>query len=346
MEQNELVGHAHKEISRWRNIWTVRSDAERANKTKRISIWKKNKAVLWYYPSPDKKYDIPVFHVYSLVNRASILDLAPGTSLIEGFGSRGYDVYLLDWGAPAYEDKDITLENYIVSYLQQAVKRAIRHSGAAEISLIGYCLGGTMAAIYAAIAEEPIRNLIFIATPVDMKNLPIMNKWVEALRSGTIQPASFFREIGIVPREFIKAGVRLCTVPLYFSHYFSLLQRAHDEAYVRKWKLFNDWTNDHIPFSSAAFLDLMDLVAQNKIINGLLRIKGKSVQLENITANLLVVCTNGDRLIPAELSYPIIEKASSHDKTYQQVEGGHVSFALQGGMPEFWDEWLKQRSSL
>lgn len=50
----------------------------------------------------------------------------------------GYEVYLLDWGSPGYEDKKIGLDTYIEKYLKQAVKRAIRHSGAEEITIIGY----------------------------------------------------------------------------------------------------------------------------------------------------------------------------------------------------------------
>lgn len=344
MKKGCTVTDWEKEKSRWRNIASVSSIEANIKGTRRIPIWKKNKAVLWYYPSPCKKYDTPVFHVYSLVNQAYILDLAPGSSLIEGFVSNGYDVYLLDWGEPRYEDKDLKLENYIIDYLQQATKRALRHSRAPEISMIGYCLGGTLAAIYAAIAEEPIKNLVLMTTPIDTSSPPVFDKWIQAIQKGDLDLNPLINEFGVIPPQFVKAGVRLITAPIYFSHYFSLLHRAYDDQYVVKWKLFNKWTNDHIPFTGGMLCDLLDLAADNQLFNGDLKIRGENVLLENISANLLVISTSEDRLVPAELSQPIMDKASSEDKTYKNVRGGHISLALKGRMPDVLQAWLSGRS--
>ncbi|OXS64683.1 alpha/beta fold hydrolase [Priestia filamentosa] len=333
-----------KEKKRWNNIVGITNIATNQEGTKRIPVWKKNKSVLWYYPSPCKKYNIPVFHVYSLVNQPYILDLTPGTSLVEGFISNGYDVYLLDWGSPQYEDKDLTLEDYIVDYLHQAVKRALRYSNVSEISMIGYCLGGTLSAIYATIFQEPIRNLVLLTTPIDMSRPPVFDKWIQAIQKEELNLNPLIDIWGIIPAEYIKYGIRLVTSPIYFSQYFSLLRRAHENQYVVRWKLFNKWTNDHIPFSGALLRNLLDLAAGNKLINGDLQIKGKSVYLENITANLLVISTGEDRLVPEELSQPIMDKVFVKDKTYKHLKGGHVSLALKGRMPDVLQNWLSDRS--
>lgn len=344
MKKDDIITHWEKEKARWKNIVNISSVDPNQEATKRIPIWKKNKSVLWYYPSPCKKYDIPVFHVYSLVNQAYILDLMPGSSLIEGFVMDGYDVYVLDWGKPNYEDKDLKLENYIVDYLQKAVKRSLRHSGASEISMIGYCLGGTLAAIYAAIAEEPIKNLMLMTTPIDISDPPIVDKWVQAIQRGDFDLKPLIRAWGLMPAPFIKAGVRLVSVPVYFTHYISLLQRAYNDQYVARWKQFNKWANDHIPFAGETLCDLLDLVKDNQLINGGLQIKGKNVLLENISSNLLVITTSEDRLIPEELSKPIMDQVASKDKTYKYLKGGHASLALKSKMPNALQVWLAERS--
>ncbi|MDQ7860862.1 hypothetical protein RCO48_06780 [Peribacillus frigoritolerans] len=77
------------------------------------------------------------FLIYSLINTPLILDLSPGNSLIESFVNEGFDVYLLDFGSPGYEDGDISIEDYIVDYIQKGVQRALRHSGASEITVMG-----------------------------------------------------------------------------------------------------------------------------------------------------------------------------------------------------------------
>src|SRR5919199_289207 len=132
-------------------------------------VWTKNKAKLYRYePSAEKKYPVPILIVYALINRPYVLDLLPGNSFIEYLTSEGFDVYLLDWGIPGDEDKDLDVEHYILDYLRVAAKRVLSTSRATEYTLFGYCMGGTMAARYASLfPEKPLVNLILLTTPID-----------------------------------------------------------------------------------------------------------------------------------------------------------------------------------
>src|SRR4051794_33471729 len=138
-----------KEKVRWNQLNKVLTEPKPdIVSTPREIIWKKNKSTLYFHPAKEKKYKIPLFLVYSLLNKSYILDIGEGSSVVGGLTERGYDVYFLDWGSPGYEDRGITLDNYIFDYLENAVKRALRHSLAEKISMVGYCLGGTISAIF------------------------------------------------------------------------------------------------------------------------------------------------------------------------------------------------------
>ncbi|MDX5474964.1 MAG: alpha/beta fold hydrolase [Bacillaceae bacterium] len=315
--------------------------------TKRNAIWKKNKATLWYYKSPKKQYSEPLFLIYSLVNQPFILDLYPGNSMIESFVNNGYDVYLLDFGIPGYEDKDITVDNYIIDYIQNAVRRCIKHANAKAVTIIGYCLGGTFAAVYAAIADEPIRNLILDVTPIDFSDLNQYDQLMSDFRNGDLQVDEIIDAYGVIPAFLMKAGVRMITSPVYYSRYLALLKKYEDEQYVQKWHRFNDWAEGHIPFAGAALKQLInDYVRENKLVNGKIKINGHPVHLENITANLLVISAKDDKLVPQSQTYPIMNLVSSRDKTYKLVSGGHTSMGFKnGGLPEPLDEWLPKRST-
>src|SRR5919206_4111629 len=129
-------------------------------------VWTKNKAKLYrYQPAAEKKYPVPILMVYALINRPYVLDLVPGNSLIEFLIGEGFDVYLLDWGIPGDEDKNLDFENYILDYLPRVVKKVMRTSGAEEFTLFGYCMGGTMSAMYASLFPENIKNLILLTAP-------------------------------------------------------------------------------------------------------------------------------------------------------------------------------------
>jgi polyhydroxyalkanoate synthase subunit PhaC len=313
--------------------------------TKREAVWKRNKATLWYYPPVEKKYRVPVFWVYSLVNQPFILDLGPGISLIEAFGKEGFEVYLLDFGIPGYEDGDISIDKYVTDYIQIAVQRALRHSGAEELSMIGSCLGGTLAAMYAAVADEPIKNLILAAAPIDFSHFPIFDQWSKAVTDGSVNFDEFIDAIQIVPASNMKKGMRLLTSPVYYSPYLSLLNKADNPQYVDRWRRLNAWTNAHIPFTGAAMKQLTnDLGKQNKLVKGNLSIRNKRVSLKNIKSNLLVVTTEGDDLVPVEMIKPVINLVSSKDKTFRLLERGHATISISGSIPGYIAEWLPSRS--
>src|SRR5215210_7967664 len=108
-------------------------------RTPKEVVWTKNKAKLYRYePSAEKKYSVPLLMVYALINRPYVLDILPGNSFIE---------YLIG------EDFD----NYILDYLPRAVRKVLRTSGAEEFTLLGYCMGGTMSAMYASLFPESLK---------------------------------------------------------------------------------------------------------------------------------------------------------------------------------------------
>ncbi|MCP1160263.1 MULTISPECIES: alpha/beta fold hydrolase [Bacillus] len=337
---------SEKEQERWRGFFRTLSAAQPDQGcTYRRAVWKKNKAVLWHYPPAERKYSTPMFLIYSLINQPYILDLAPNESMIEVLVNKGYDVYLIDFGAPGYEDKDLTITDYIRDYIAKAAARALRHSGASELTVMGFCLGGTIAAIYASISEEPIKNLVLFVTPIDFSILPAYDEWIEAVSTGRADFDAVIDALGIIPAPLMEAGMRLLTSPIYLSHYLSLLNRSYDEKYTEKWQRFNTWTSGHIPFSGAALKQIFhELGRRNSLMDGSLIIDGKKADLANIQANLLAVATAGDRLVPREQVEPVIGLVSSRDRTFHLQHGGHANLATGGQLPPYLTDWLHEHS--
>src|SRR5262245_26723309 len=88
----------------------------------------------------------PILLVPSLINRWYVLDLFPGSSLVEALVGIGLDTFCLDWGVPGDEDRFLDWDA-VVSRLSRAVRMVQRKTGAARIALVGYCMGGTLAGI-------------------------------------------------------------------------------------------------------------------------------------------------------------------------------------------------------
>jgi class III poly(R)-hydroxyalkanoic acid synthase PhaC subunit len=334
-----------REIYRWNQVYKVYTEPKpEIESTPRECVWKKNKTTLWYHPAEEKKYKTPIFLVYSLLNKSYILDVGKGSSVVGGLTERGYDVYLLDWGSPGLEDSEITLDNYIIDYLESAVKRALRHSGAKEISMVGYCLGGTLAAIFTSITDLPIKNLVIAAVPIDFSIGIVPQKWLDSLQNGELSFDRFADAYGTLPSEFLYLMFRMLS-PIYGSPTINLVTRAHDYEYVTKWRRMDKWTKDTASFSGAAFKQMFnDLYKDNKLMYGELIIGGKKVDLKNINCSLFVFSTSRDTLVLEQQTLPVLDLVSSEDKTYEVFDAGHVSLALTGQFAVFVDKWISSRS--
>ena len=178
--------------------------------TPRETVWTKNKAKLYRYkPEGEKKHRTPIFMVYALINKPYILDLMPGNSLIEHLVEEGFDVYLLDWGVPGDEDKDTTFEDYVLDYIRPATKRVLWTSGADGYTLFGYCMGGTMSAIYASLfPDKPLENLVLLTAPIDFtpEEIGLLGLWT---REEYLDPDLLAESFGNIPDDVIDNSMQM-----------------------------------------------------------------------------------------------------------------------------------------
>ena len=119
-----------------------------------------------YQPLAKQKYATPLLIVYAFINRPYVLDFQPETSVIQKYLMAGFDVYMIDWGYPTAADQFLNLDDY-VDYIDRSVERIKSLTGVDRINLHGYCLGGTLSAIYTALRQKNIKNLVLQAAPID-----------------------------------------------------------------------------------------------------------------------------------------------------------------------------------
>lgn len=313
-------------------------------------IWTKNKAKLYrYQPNAKKTYKVPILMIYALINKPYILDLTPGHSLIEYLTNKGYDVYLLDWGTPGYEDRHMKLDDYIMDYIPRAVKKVLRTSGAEEITLFGYCIGGTLVSIFAALHPNwPIRNLIFLTSPFDFEDADLFTVWLDERYFNLDKLVDTF---GNVPPEIIDFGNKLLKPYVNFvKPYVNLFTRADDEDFVKNWRLLQKWVADGVPFPGEAYRQwIRDFYQQNKLIKDELYIRGQQVKLSNITANVLNIAADRDHIAIPKQTANLMNKISSKDKTFKLLRAGHVSVTVGKNASTttypLIDEWLSERSN-
>ena len=319
--------------------------------TPKETIWTKNKAKLYHYqPGVEKKYSTPILIVYALINRPYVLDLIPGNSLIEFLTGEGYDVYMIDWGIPGPEDNELTFEDYVLDYIPRSVRKVLKHSGADELTLFGYCMGGTMSAMYASLFPEHLKNLILMTTPTAFprEEIGLYKLFTDEKYLDVDIIADAF---GNVPGEMVDTGNRMLKpVDNYVGTYVSMWERIFDEKPMETWLAMNKWVNDGPPFPGQAFKQwIRDFYRDNKLVKGEVVLRGHHVDLSNIETPLLNIAAKKDHICTLPQAEATMDLVSSRDKEFFVVDAGHVGLMTgRGAKKGLWpklDEWLSGRSN-
>jgi polyhydroxyalkanoate synthase len=328
------------------------TDASIAQTPKQL-IWTLNKVKLYRYTPvepPEKRHRVPLLLVFAIMNRPHVLDLRPGHSFVEYMINQGYDVYLLDWGIPGPEDKDLTYDDYTLDYLPRVVRKVKAVTKSSEFSMLGWCLGALIATLYAALRpDDGLKNLILLTAPLDFSDRTAggFSRWVS---HPAFDPGKLSAAFGNVPGEMIDVGAKLLKpVENFIGTYTNLWDNIEDPGRVEAWHAMNTWVRDIIPMSGAAYEQLIkEFYKENRLVEGTLFLRGEYVDLGQLRARLLNVIAEADHITPPCQSESIMDLVGSEDKEVFRVHGGHIGImAGRGAEKKTWphiDAWLAERS--
>jgi polyhydroxyalkanoate synthase subunit PhaC len=311
-------------------------------------VWTRNKTTLFRYrPLAPRAHATPVLLVYALINKPYILDLRPENSFVGHLLLDGYDVFLLDWGTPGWEDRGTTLDELVGEHLPKAVERMRRAGGADEYTLFGYCMGGTMAAMHAALRPEGLRNLIALTAPIDFSDAGTYSVWTDPRHLDAEMVA---RALGNVPGSLIDFGNKMLKpVTNFVGAQTTMWERLLAGRDMTSWLAMNQWVNDGVPFPGAAFAQwIRDYYQENRLARGEIVIGGEPVDLARIGAPLLAIAGANDHIVPPAMARPLVDLVSSADREYLELPAGHVGLlAGSGAQKSLWPRvtaWLRDRS--
>jgi polyhydroxyalkanoate synthase len=316
-------------------------------------VWRLNKTKLYRFRPvrpPEERHPVPLLLVYALINKPFIFDLIPGRSFIEYMIEQGFDVYLLDWGTPGPEDKNTSLDDYVTQYLHRAVRKVLRVSGSPDLSMLGYCLGATLAVMYAAnYPTTPIRNIILLAAPIDFSSQPkgSMAVWLEEDR---LDVDKLVDTLGNIPGELIREWSKLLKpMENFVGIYVTLWKQLEDKSAVWGWQAVNRWVEDVVPVAGEAFRQYVKaFVHENRLVRGEYKIDGQPVNIASIQASLLNIVAQYDHLVDRSQAESVMDLVSSQDKELKVIPSTHVGIMLsRRAKYKLWPEvagWLGERS--
>lgn len=305
-----------------------------------------------------RRFAIPLVLVPPLGVFAWIFDLMADRSMVKYFLAHGFDVYLIDWGTPREDDRDLSLEHYVSDWFPKAMKAIREHSGSEELSMLGYCMGGLLSLLYLAAARDnKVVNLVTIASPVDMHKMGfvgtayrLLSKPVWAVGRVTgLRIDQMQRGIFHVPGSRLSLMFKMTNPAGTVSSYIELVRNMADDEYVSRYMTMNEWFTNMPDYPGATIQELIrKLGLYNRLARGRIRIGGREASFLDIRSNLLAFAGDNDKIVPIASAEAILNVVSSQDKEFHIVPGGHAGVFTGGKATHTtWaisKDWLSLRS--
>jgi polyhydroxyalkanoate synthase len=313
-----------REKKRWENLSSLwRRPKPEVGVTPADVVHRENKwRLLRYQRSTAARFSTPVLLVPSLINRHYVLDLMPGKSFAEWLVAQGHDVYCIDWGTPGPEDRYLEFDDICDGYIGRAVRKVARASSRGKAHVLGYCLGGTLAAIYTSARPERVASLTALAAPVSFHDDGLLSQWT---RSPTFDVRALVEAMGNVPWQLMQSAFHMLRPTLTLSKAVHLLDKAWNDEFIDGFLAIETWGNDNVSFPGEAYRRYIEeLYRGDALMRGTFTLSGRPARLEQITCPTLAVTFEHDNIVPWRSAAPLVDRVASQDKQRIHIAGGHV----------------------
>lgn len=268
--------------------------------------------LIQYNPQTDAVYREPVLIVPSWIMKYYILDLSPHNSLVGYLVRKGHTVLMISWRNPDARDRDLGLADYLRQGLLAGLEQAGAVGGGAPVHAVGYCLGGTLLAMAAALHGDdqvagrkplpaPLASISLIAAQTDFSEPGELGLFIDDSELAFLDALMW--EQGYLTGDQMAASFQLL-------HARDLVwSRMMREYLLGRRSAPNDlmaWNADstRLPFRMHSEY-LHQLFLRNDLAEGRYLIDGKPVLLSSITAPMFVLATERDHVSPWRSVYKI-----------------------------------------
>ena len=299
------------------------------------------------YAAPQRRYRTPILFAYSLINRWYILDFLPGRSLIEYLTREGFDVYAIDWGIAGPGEQHLSWEELLGSLVRQAVRWTLRASNSEELTLYGYCMGGTLALAYTSLYPEGVRNFVAQATPVDFSHGGLYSLWTQP---GHFDVDSLVDAYGNIPSRVLESGFFAAAPVQRLTRWLDVCRHIDEPEYVTTFLAMERWGADAVPFPGEVYRQyIKDCYQQNLFCQGKMEVGGERVELGRIRGAVLNIIAEQDTIAPPPMSEPLPKLVGSKDTQTMRFPVGHIGLSASSKSPtQVWPavaQWISARSS-
>jgi polyhydroxyalkanoate synthase len=278
--------------------------------------------LIQYIPDTDKVYAEPVLITPAWIMKYYILDLTPKHSLVQYLVSKGHTVFMISWKNPKKKDRNLGMQDYIDLGVMSALDVISAVVPEQKIHLVGYCLGGTLAAITAAAMgrekDTRLASMTLFAAQTDFTEPGELGLFIDESQ------ISFLENI-MMEKGYLDTHQMAGAFQLLRSNDLIWSRMVHDYLLGQRKPLTDlmAWNADatRLPYKMHSEY-LRNLFLNNELAEGKFKVNGKPVALKNIKVPIFVVATERDHVSPWHSVFKI-NILTPQDVTFTLTSGGH-----------------------
>ncbi|MAZ03522.1 MAG: poly-beta-hydroxybutyrate polymerase [Sneathiella sp.] len=238
-----------------------------------------------------------VLLVPSLVNRAYVLDLMPGRSLVDFLAECGIRPLVLDWQAPGEQERGFDVADYVTERICPAIEFVAEKYPASPLHLAGYCMGGTFAVAAALRQQEKIRSFIAIASPWDFH--AEIGGQAKILLSQREMWANILGGFGELPVDLLQTFFASLDPNLGLRKFSKFAKMDMSSEQAQEFVAIEDWLNDGYPLVKGVAADVFDKwYDRNEPGLGSWKVDGAVVRPQDIKIPSLIAVPKTDKIVP------------------------------------------------
>ncbi|NMG74542.1 alpha/beta fold hydrolase [Aromatoleum diolicum] len=283
--------------------------------------------VIHYAPTRPKVHAQPVVIVTPWINKFYILDLVSKKSMVRYLLDQGLDVFITSWKNPDASMRDVRFDTYLQDGVHAIVETARQFTGAPKVHAVGYCIGGTVLAMYMAWAnkrfppdEVPVADWTLLTTLVDFHKPGDIEVFIDDASVRYL--AENMARKGFLDGKEMASAFRLLRSNSLIWHYV-VHGWLYGEAPLAFDVLYWNMDTTRMPFAMHSWY-LRELYLENRLIEpGALTVAGEALDLSNVTQPLYAVSAEDDHIAPWTQTYRINNLVTG-PKRYVLSSSGHI----------------------
>ncbi|HUL19314.1 MAG TPA: alpha/beta fold hydrolase, partial [Steroidobacteraceae bacterium] len=286
--------------------------------------------LLQYSPQTPHVYAEPVLITPAWIMKYYILDLSPKNSLVRYLVEKGHTVFMISWKNPDAADRDLGLEDYVRLGFLDALAEVRRIVPDHKVHAVGYCIGGTLLAIAAALLaarrDHSLASVSLFAAQADFSEPGELSVFITPSQIAMLE--AMMNKTGVLESERMGGAFALLRSR-------DLMWGPAVEQYVKGERpKVNDlmaWNADGTRMPCRMHSEYLErLYLKNELASGDFTLGGEPVDLRKLHLPMFVVGTETDHVAPWHSVYKLRGLTRSTDYTFLLTSGGHNAGIVSG----------------